>query len=163
MTMLVKKITISFFLLAVVAMAQVDRATLNGTVTDSSGAVVPGAVVVVTQPETGFRREVATGAAGTYSLTALPIGNYTVRVTSSGMKTSETQSVKLDVGQTRTQDVVLQVGELSNVVSVDAAATPLDQSTAEVGGTIESRQANEIPLHARQWAGLMPLVPGAQR
>lgn len=158
----IKKAAVCFFLIAVAALAQVDRATLNGTVTDSSGAVVPGALVTATQTATGFHREGATGAAGSFSLTALPIGDYTVRVTAQGMKTSEFQHVKLDAGEVRTLDAQLEVGDLASVVSVEATAVPIDRSTAGVGGTIEAHQVNEIPLDGREWAGLMALVPGAQ-
>jgi len=161
MSIPIKKVTVCFFLIALAAMAQVDRATLNGTVTDSSGAVVPSAQVVATQTGTGFHRDVATGQAGSYSMNALPIGTYTVRVTAQGMKTSEFQNVKLDVGEVRTLDAQLQVGELASVVSVEATASPIDRSTAEVGGTIESHQVNEIPLDGREWASLMALTPGA--
>lgn len=155
------KVPISFFLLAVAAMAQVDRASLNGTITDSSGALVPRALVVLTGTATGFHRDVATGDAGAYSFTALPIGNYTVRVTAQGMKTLEFQNVKLEVGETRTLDAQLQVGEVTNVVRVEATAAPIDRSSAEFSGVIESRQVSEIPLDGREWAGLMSLVPGA--
>ena len=143
------------------ATAQVDRASLNGTVTDSSGALVPRALVAVTGTATGFHREVATGNAGTYSFTALPVGNYTVRVRAPGMKTLEFQNVKLEVGENRTLDAQLQVGELTNVVHVEATAAPIDRSSAEFGGVIESHQVSEIPLDGREWAGLMSLVPGA--
>jgi hypothetical protein len=155
------KVTTCFFLVAVAAMAQVDRASLNGTVTDSSGALVPRALVALTGTATGFHREVATGSAGTYSFTALPVGNYTVRVTAPGMKTVEFQNVKLEVGENRTLDAQLQVGELTNVVHVEATAAPIDRSSAEFGGVIELHQVSEIPLDGREWAGLMSLVPGA--
>ena len=93
-----------FGLFAIAALAQVDRATLNGTIRVTSGAVVPRARVEATMPETGFHREVATSGAGTYSLTALPIGSYTVRISAPGMNVLEFQNVTLEVGQTRTLD-----------------------------------------------------------
>ncbi|HWX54752.1 MAG TPA: TonB-dependent receptor [Verrucomicrobiae bacterium] len=161
MSIPINKVTICFVLLTIAALAQVDRATLNGTITDSSGAVVPGAAVAVTGTATGFHREVVTGGAGTYSFTALPIGDYTVRITARGMKTLEFQSLRLEVGENRTLDAQLQVGELTNVVRVEAIAPPIDRSTAEFGGVIGSQQVNEIPLDGREWAGLMALAPGA--
>ncbi|HYM09626.1 MAG TPA: TonB-dependent receptor [Bryobacterales bacterium] len=143
------------------ALAQVDRATLNGTVTDSSGAVVPGARVEATATATGFRREVVAGGSGTYSLTALPIGTYTVRITAQGMRPLEFQEVKLQVGEVRTLDAQLQVGEVTNQVNVTATAAPIERSSVELGGVIESQQVKEIPLDGREWAGLMALAPGA--
>ena len=159
--MSVRNLGISLFISAIAAWAQADRATLNGTVRDTSGAVVPQAHVEVTMSSTGFRRETLTSSAGSYSLTALPIGEYVVRVTAPGMQPLEFEHVVLQVGETRTLDAQLQVGAVSNQVSVTAAATPLQQSTAELGGVIESQQVRDIPLDGREWAGLMALAPGA--
>src|SRR5205823_1635722 len=101
---------------AISAWGQADRATLNGTVRDTSGALVPLARVDVTMSATGFHREAVTSGTGTYSLTALPIGSYTVRITARGMKPIEFQNVDLEVGQTRTLDAEVQVGEVASEV-----------------------------------------------
>jgi Carboxypeptidase regulatory-like domain/TonB dependent receptor-like, beta-barrel len=146
---------------ASIALAQVDRATVNGTVTDSSGAVVPSARVELAAAATGFHREVKTEGAGTYSLTALPIGVYTVRISAPGMKPLEFQNVTLQVGEIRTLDAELQVGELTSQVNVIATPPALNRSSAEFGGVIESQQVRNIPLDGREWAGLMALAPGA--
>src|SRR5436853_2037630 len=79
--------------------AQVDRATLNGTVTDTTGAVVPQAKVVVVAPATGLRRETMAGATGGYNVTGLPIGTYNVTVSHGGFETAELKGLTLSVGQ----------------------------------------------------------------
>ncbi len=142
-------------------LAQVDRATLVGTVTDATGAVVPGAKVEVVAQDTGFRRQAQTNASGAYSLPALPIGNYTVTVSLTGFKKSTITEVRLGVGDTRTLDVELQVGAVETAVSVETAATPLETENPTVGTVIGSQRVREIPLNGRHWASLMALAPGA--
>jgi hypothetical protein len=144
-----------------VGFAQVDRATLGGTVTDPSGAVVPGAKVEVTSPDTGLRREAKTGNAGNYALTGLPIGNYTVLISAQGFKTVSVKDVRLGVGDNRTLDVALEVAGGTATITVEAVATPLERTTATMGSVIGSQQVREIPLNGRHWASLMLLAPGA--
>lgn len=90
--------------------AQVDHASLSGTVTDASSAVVQGASVATVSIETGFRRQTTTGTSGTYQIPGLPIGNYTVTFSKQGFKPVEIKDVELAVGQPRTVDARLQVG-----------------------------------------------------
>jgi len=141
--------------------AQVDRATLNGRVTDASGSVIPGAKVEVLSPSTGLRREVVTDSNGTYLVPGLPIGSYTVAFASAGFKTLQYREVALTVGQTRTLDAQLEVGTLVSEVQVTAPAETLNRSSAELSGVIEARQVRDIPLNGRNWAALMTLAPGA--
>jgi len=147
--------------LASVGFAQVDRATLVGTVTDPSGAVVPGAKVVVTAPDTGLRREMQSGASGNFSFAGLPIGNYTVLVSAQGFNTASVKDVRLGVGDSRTLDVALEVAGGAAAITVEAQATVLDRESAAIGNVIGSQQVREIPLNGRSWASLMLLAPGA--
>src|SRR5213079_1498427 len=82
--------------------AQVDRATLNGTVTDESGAVVPQAKVAIAAAATGFQRETLTSPIGAYNLTGLPIGTFKVTISHPGFETVELQRLTLSVGEVRT-------------------------------------------------------------
>lgn len=149
------------FLLGVPLCAQVDRATLQGTVTDSTGAVVPGASVEIVSQDTGLRRQIKTNEAGSYVAAGLPIGNYSVTVSLSGFRTVTFQDVRLGVGDIRTLDVQLEVSAIETQVNVESAATPLETAAPTVGAVIGSRQVREIPLNGRHWASLMMLAPGA--
>lgn len=148
------------FTFAATALAQVDRAALNGTVTDNSGAVIQDVKIELDSPSTGLHRETATGSKGTYQVPALPIGTYKITMSKVGFKPEVLEGVELQVGQARTIDTRLQVGALTEVVEVRATEA-LSRSSAEVGTVIESEQIQEIPLDGRNWAGLMALAPGA--
>jgi hypothetical protein len=143
------------------ANAQIERATLSGTVTDASGASVPKAQVEISSPSNGFERRVDTGDAGVYSITDLPIGTYNVTISHEGFKTFEERGIELFVRQTRTVDAQLQVGTAVARVEVQGAAQALDNTNAEIAGVLQSRQVNDIPINGRDWATLMTLAPGA--
>src|SRR2546423_1748742 len=116
--------------------AQVDRATLNGTVTDATGAVVPQAKVVVVAPAMGFGREALTNAGGGYNIPGLPIGTYDVTVSHSGFETVELHGLTLSVGEMRTFDARLKIGALTTKVEVAGAAVEVNRTSAEIGGVI---------------------------
>jgi len=143
------------------ASAQVDRATLSGTVLDPSGAAISGAKVVISGAATGYRREAFTLSSGAYQLPGLPVGSYTVTVSKEGFQTAEVKNVVLGVGQTRALDVQLTVGAMATAVDISAEATPLEQTSAEIGAVIGAEQIKNIPLNGRHWASLMMLAPGA--
>lgn len=143
------------------ALAQVDHASLDGTVTDTSGARIPGAKVEAVSSETGFRRQTTTSTAGTYEIPGLAIGNYVVTISKKGFKSAEFKSVDLAVGQPRTLDAQLEVGAVSEAVQVNARVETLTRTSAEVGGLVESKQINELPVNGRNWAALMLFAPGA--
>ena len=145
----------------VVAYGQVDRANLNGTVTDSARAVVPDARVEVVSRDTGLKRIVQTGPGGVYSIVGLPIGTYDLTVSRAGFRSFELKGIDLLVGQTRTVDAELQVGAVSEQVQVDATAAPLETTNARVGSVIEHQQLGDIPINGRNWATLETLAPGA--
>jgi hypothetical protein len=148
-------------LFAGLAFGQIDRANLNGTVTDPSGASVPNARVEVVAPETGFKRQTTTGISGVYSLSSLPTGTYYLTVSLNGFKTFAMEGIQLFVGQTRTVNVQLQVGAPATKVEVRGTALALDSNNAEIATVIQSRQVEEIPINGRDWATLMTLAPGA--
>jgi outer membrane receptor protein involved in Fe transport len=148
-------------LAAVPVVAQVDRATLAGTVTDATGAVIPGAKVEVVSQETGLRRDGLSGANGAYGFAQLPIGSYTVTASLTGFKTVAMRDVRLGVGDNRVLNLQLEIGSLETSVTVESVAAPIDKSSAVIGTVIESQQIREIPLNGRHWASLMALAPGA--
>src|SRR5215472_15378796 len=149
------------FALSLPLLAQVDHASLNGSVTDASQSAVPGAKVEAISTTTGLRRTTTTGNSGTYQLAPLPIGTYTVTVSKTGFHAAEFKDVELTVGQARTLDVRLAVGAVNETVEVTAAGEDMNRTSAEVGGLIGSEQIKEIPVSGRNWASLMLLAPGA--
>jgi outer membrane receptor protein involved in Fe transport len=138
-----------------------DRAAIDGTVTDASGAVVPGANVALECPVTGLHRVTVTDIKGLYEITPLPVGDYTLIISKERFKPTTITSVDLQYGETRTVDAKLEIGSVSEGVTVVAEAETLNRTNAEVGGVIESAQIKEIPVSGRNWASLMLLAPGA--
>jgi Carboxypeptidase regulatory-like domain/TonB dependent receptor-like, beta-barrel len=143
------------------ALAQINRANLNGTVTDPSGASVPNSQVEIVAPDTGFKRQTTTGSSGVYSLSSLPTETYDLTVSGNGFKTFQEKGIELSVGQTRTVNVQLEVGATNATVEVRASAQALDSNNAEISTVIQSRQVEDIPLNGRDWSLLMTLAPGA--
>src|SRR5947207_1981694 len=141
--------------------AQINRANLNGTVTDPSGGSVPNAKVVVVAADTGFTRQVITGESGVYSITSLPTGQYDLTVSHEGFKTFEEKGIRLSVGEKSTVNAQLQVGTSTTLVKVDASAQTLETNNAEIATVIRSEQVSDIPINGRDWATLMTLSPGA--
>jgi hypothetical protein len=142
--------------------AQVDTATILGTVTDSSGAVVPGANVTATNQLTGFSRSAKTSADGTYLIQFLPIGNnYRIQAEAFGFKTYVRTGIILEVGQNARADIPLELGQLTQKVQVTAAVPLVDTYSATNGETVEPMRLVELPLNGRSPLQLAATVPGA--
>ncbi|MBZ5604464.1 MAG: carboxypeptidase regulatory-like domain-containing protein [Acidobacteriia bacterium] len=156
-----KFFTIILILAFVLPLAAQDRASINGTVTDPSGAVVTGVEVTLSSPSTGLRRETTSNQRGIYEFASLPVGSYTLSMSRQGFKPLVVSNVDLLFGQVRTVDAPLTVGATAESVQVSATAEYLNRDNAEVDGVIESPQIREIPLNGRNWATLMALAPGA--
>ncbi|HXC47148.1 MAG TPA: TonB-dependent receptor, partial [Candidatus Sulfotelmatobacter sp.] len=148
--------------LALIAFAQVDRATLEGTVTDPSGAAVAGAAVKISAVETGLTQERTTNNNGYYRFPGIAIGDYTVFVSYKGFKTKAIEDVRVQVGQTRTLDVALEIGNTSEKIEVQVELTPEERSSAESSVVIGKDQIENLPLNGRNWANLTRLSPWAQ-
>src|SRR6185295_7938368 len=100
--------------------AQLDRATLVGSVTDSSGAVVAGARVELVSQETGLRREVQSGPTGAYTFSLVPIGIYTVTATHAGFRSVATKELRLGVGDNRTLNIEMEVSTIETKLTVES-------------------------------------------
>lgn len=144
------------------AYAQVDRASLEGTVSDTSGSVVVGAGVKAVAVETGLSEEQQTNSKGYYRFPGLGVGAYTVTVSNAGFKTKVVQDVILRVGQTRTLDVQLGVGAINEQIEVKASTGPTDRSSAEAASVIDTDQIASLPNNGRDWASFTLLAPFAQ-
>ncbi len=154
-------IVLGGLLTALPVRAQVDHANVKGTVTDSSGAALPGATVTVLFPITGFTRTIATSSVGEYVLPALPLGTCTLTVTAAGFAKKQVENTTLAVGETRTLDVQLGVSQSAETVTVSASQVAFDKDSAATGGVIGEEQVQNLPINGRNWAGLMVLAPGA--
>ena len=143
------------------AFCQIDRADLKGTLTDPSGALLPGAKVTVLFPATGFHQSVTSTVAGVYVFTGLPLGTCNVTVTAPGFSIKELDGVVLEVGEVRTSDVQLSLKGSTLVVAVNASSATLDKDDAAIGGVISEQQIENLPINGRNWAALELLVPGA--
>jgi len=144
------------------AFAQVDRAELEGTVTDPSGGVIAGAHVKVLAVDTGLFEELQTNSKGYYRFPGLAVGKYTVTTVSGGFKTKVIGDVILRVGQTRTLDVQLGVGGVSEQIEVKATMAPTDRVSAEAATVIDENQIADLPNNGRDWASFTLLAPFAQ-
>src|SRR5579864_5120247 len=147
--------------LSAASFSQELAATLTGTVTDASGAVVPGATVVVHNNETGADvRSVTTGGSGSFNITNLAAGRYTVTVNNAGFQTYVAKDVILNVAEKHTLDVQLKAGQVSERIEVTAENTPIQTTTAEQSGTVTGDQVRELALSNRNFEQLVLLQPG---
>ena len=147
---------------APIASAQVDRAVLEGTVSDASGSVIVAATIKVLAVDTGLSEDQHTNSKGYYRFSGLAIGNYTVTTTANGFKTNIVENVVVRVGQTRTLDVELAVGAINEKIEVKATAAPADRVSAEAATVIDATQISELPNNGRDWASFTLLAPFAQ-
>jgi len=147
--------------LSVAGLAQELAATLTGTVTDPSGAVVSGATVLVHSEETGADvRTLTTSSTGNFNITNVPAGRYTVTVNATGFQTFVAKDVILNVAEKHTLDVQLSAGKVSERVEVTAENTPIQTTTAEESGTVTGEQVRELSLNNRNFESLLLLQPG---
>ena len=145
-----------------VAAAQSTTQSIQGLITDSSSAVIAGAVVTITSNETGISRSIKTNETGNYSFPLVPIGNYDLRVEMQGFKTDTVRGIRVETAAQVRQDLALQVGSVTETVEVSAHAVPLNTENATVGGVIENKRIIELPLNGRNVVSLAVLVPGVQ-
>ena len=143
------------------AAAQTATGQITGTVRDSTGAVMAGVKVVVTNQQTGLNRETKTGSNGDYVVPLLPAGVYLVTAEQTGFKTAILSDVSLTVEQIQRLDFTLAPGAVSETVEVQASTLALDTASASVGHTITERQVTELPLNGRNFLQLLFLGAGA--
>jgi Carboxypeptidase regulatory-like domain/TonB-dependent Receptor Plug Domain len=153
-------ILLFFFFSFGIALPQTETASLNGRVTDPSGAVVPGATVTLTNRETQVATEVKTNSNGVYTFPAVSPSRYELRVQAPGFKEQIIERLALHVQDRVSQDISLQVGSTSQSVTVTAETIPLNTQDASVGTVIERQQIDNTPLNGRTFQGLITLAPG---
>ena len=150
-------------LIPAAAWAQGAGGLINGTVTDASGAVIPGATVEIVNAETGVVTTAETGVNGVYYMPNMPIGEYDIAAESDGFKRAEVKGLRLNVASEIQQSFALEIGAVSEVVEVNAAQVQVQTTSGSVGSAVQIEQMVELPLAGRNIFNLVNLVPGAYR
>ncbi len=151
----------SFVLLFAVGARAQDAASVTGTVTDSSGAVIPGAEVKVSSPERGLDRSTTTNSEGEYSVGGLPAGLYQVTISAKGFKVFEAKDLVLRVAQKARLDAALEVGqEVTKVIVEGTSVAQVDTQSSELAGTVTGQQITQLQLNGRNFVQLATLIPG---
>jgi len=145
-------------LLAGSAFAQ--QGQINGVVTDSSGGVIPGATVTATEAGTGFSQATVSGANGRYSFPSLRPTGYTIAAELVGFRTFRREGIVLAANQSLTLSITLELGELSETVTVSGEAAQVDVSTATIAEVVDHARIVELPIAGREAARLQTLVAG---
>jgi hypothetical protein len=142
------------------SMAQTSTSRISGTVSDATGAVIPGATVTAINEATGVTYTQVTTGAGLYSFPSLPIGVYTIKVELQGFKAANNKGNILEVNRALVANVVLQVGGVSEVVNVEGQYEKLETTSAMIGNTVEQKAIEALPLNGRNPLSLLVLEPG---
>ncbi len=140
--------------------AQTDRGRILGNVHDSTGAVVVGAKVAITDVQRGISRNLVTDSAGAFQAPDLLPGTYRIRVESQGFKTEERPNILIEVGKDVRVDFGLQPGEASQTITVVSDVPLVNTINATLGGTVDNKTINELPLNGRNYQNLLSLRPG---
>ena len=142
------------------ALAQGSEGSITGYVRDASGGVIPGVEVTITNLDTGAKRTVITDDSGRYNAVALPIGNYSVSASQEGFKQQIETGLKLNVAQTLRVDLNLQLGELSESVTVTGGGQLLQTETSDMSDVIEGKQITDLAINGRNFVSLATLTTG---
>ena len=142
------------------ALAQTYTATLTGTVTDPQGSAVPNVKVIATNQGTTLDYIAQTSDTGVYTIPFLPVGNYVISIEATGFKKLVSNEIKLEINQTARVNLQLQVGAVSDVVTISDVAPILQTESVTVGTVITGQTATNLPLNGRNFQQLTLLVPG---
>lgn len=142
--------------------AQVRQAEVAGTVTDESGAVLPGVTVTATHVATAQVRTTVTDGGGRYLLTALPVGTYTIGAELQGFRRMLFSDYRLQIGDSARLDIKMSVASLEEVVTVSGESPLVDTTKSDLSGRIDQTQMEELPLAGRNWLNFATLAPGVK-
>jgi len=135
-------------------------ATIGGTITDSTGAVIPGAAITVTNTGTQAAAKTTTNSAGYYVVPDLPSGNYDVKTEKEGFQACSTLGVHLDPAANVQVNCTMQVGQVTQAIEVQASAVQVQTSDSQVARTVDQTQMTELPVNGRNFVSLFGLQPG---
>jgi hypothetical protein len=158
---LVAVVLATFLAGARLSSAQVLYGSIIGTVTDSTGAGVPGATVTIEQTETKLTRELVTDASGGYHFTAVPSGTYTISIKMSGFRTYSRSSVDVTLNSVARVDARLEIGQVAETVTVSGESAILQTDRAEVRAELKARELENLPVPiGRNYQQLFKVIPG---
>jgi hypothetical protein len=160
MTRWIGMTALMFLLTAGTAAAQQTAGNITGRVLDQQGAAIPGVTVIAKSAQTGFVRTETTDQEGLYRLSALPVGLYDVSAELQGFTTVLKQAIGVTVGQTLTVDFTLGVASLAETVNVTGASPMIETTQSSVGGVVDPKTIESLPLNGRQFANLAATIPG---
>jgi len=140
--------------------AQIGGSALTGIVVDQAGAAVPGAMLTITSAETNLRRTTLTSGDGTYVVPGLVPGSYSVRVELNGFRPLTREGILLATGETLRLDLRLELGAVTEAITVTAGAPVLRSETSGLGHLVDNRKIIQLPLNGRSFITLATLVPG---
>lgn len=143
-------------------MAQVGSGTISGTVTDSSGAVMPQVSIVVKNTQEGTATTLTTNAQGLYVVPGLVVGTYDVQAQAKGFKTQVRRGITLTVGSTLVVDFALPVGEVAETVEIQDFPSQVETTSSEISAFVGQNQMQNLPLNGRNFEQLILLAPGVQ-
>src|SRR6266850_7838826 len=142
------------------ANAQESTAELRGRVLDAQGGALPGVTITITNQATGVYREVVSNGDGTYFATALAPGTYAIAAELVGFKKYMRSDVRLDLGHTTTLDLALEIGGLTESVTVSAETPLVDTTSKQIGGNVTTREVSTLPSINGNFVGMVALLPG---
>ena len=155
-------LTIFLCLLAIacaIGFAQAPVGSLTGTAHDSTGGVMPGVAITVTNKDTGLQRQLSTSPEGNFSAASLPAGNYTVTAVAEGFHTLE-RTATVQAGQVASLDLEMEIGVTSEVLSVKEEAAQIDYASHTIAGVVTQDRIESLPLNGRDFLQLSMLEPG---
>src|SRR5580698_9601391 len=155
--------TLTFLLFSVAALAQTTAGRVLGTLTDQSGAAVPGATVSITDAQRGIARTVTTDDSGDYAVPDLQPGTYKIHVEAKGFKAAERPNVEIEVASDVRADFALQPGQITEIVTISEEVPLVNTSSSTLGGTLSNKEINDLPLNGRNYENLLQLRPGVMR
>jgi len=135
-------------------------ASIKGTVSDASGAVIAGAKIVVKNSALGIERDIASNSEGYYEVPALPPGSYSIEVRVQGFQHALAKEVTLEVSQNAVQNFSLQIASSDSIITVESTQAIIESTTMSVGQVIDQKVVQEIPLNGRHFVDLALLIPG---
>ena len=156
-------LVLSFLLAALSAFtlnAQTFRGTLLGTVTDATGAVIPGAAISVKNMDTGIERTTASNSDGAFTVPELPVGRYSASVTMTGFNPYQADGLEVTVGSQVNLNIVLQTGSQKEEVIVSGNALQVETTSNTLGETLTTQDVKNLPINGRDYTKLIYLSPG---